>query len=645
MEHLHHLLITAFVFTIAFLPGIQPAFADDMRNNIQVAVRPSDDALVDAESTPSAAEGTFADVAPTPRASDGMRALATDEDEDMHALAWADNVFRLAGNSALDTMSTIVEEGRFAKGGTVVLASLEGYWDALTAAGIAGLEGAPVVMTGRDSLSAQASAQIKRLEPKKIIICGGTYWIPDKVKNQAASAAGVSTSAVTRLAGSNAVVTAEKIAKRGKGRWSTTAIVTTVGTFQDALAAAPVSYAKAMPIFLAQFDFAKQRGSLTQSTIKAMKNVGIKKCYIAGGKYWLPDQVTKDLKAAGITVIDQLQGKTAVETSVEIAKMATGKLGMYDDNLGLADVNQHYDALAGAAFCGKRNSVLLLVKDVKSSCLSSYTKGRAKSITTAYVFGGSSSVSENVKETLDSQVASARTQNPLHYALDARNFGPNRKLQGNVMLYCIFVEQGSNTWSEDEMKEMYAGLWKDTAYIEKQAASYGVDVKFSSMYEKVSVPAGEDDWYGYLMDNRYNNPAHDLLEVQGYFEKLYCVDSMPFLFYFNVDGRCFCYQSTRSSGWMNELAVYYPSTMSEDRSIAHELYHLYGAIDLYYPKVVKEAAQKRFSKSAMIGGCRDIDELTAYLIGWTDAPEKNAAAFLNDIKNVTQADVDAEYGY
>ena len=309
---------------------------------------------------------------------------------------------RLAGNGALDTMSTIVDAGNFAKGGTVVLASLEGYWDALTAAGIAGLEKAPVLMALQDSLGDQTAAQLKKLAPKKIIVCGGSYWILDKVVNQAKAAAGTNPT-IERLAGNVAVNTAEKIASAGKGRWSDTAIVATVGTFQDALAAAPLSYAKNMPIYLAQFDFAAEKGMLAKSTIDSMKANGITKAYIAGGTYWLPNSVEKQLSDAGIKVVARLAGNTAVETSAAIAKEATTALGMHADGLGVANVGQHYDALASAAFCGKNASVLLLASDTNCSSIATKTdaSGRpvngfvadnASQVSKSYVFGGESSV-------------------------------------------------------------------------------------------------------------------------------------------------------------------------------------------------------------------------------------------------------------
>ena len=72
-------------------------------------------------------------------------------------------------------MSEIVDAGSFAKGGTVVLASLEGYWDALTAAGIAGLENAPVVMALQIELGAKSAEVIGYPECRINLAQAATY--------------------------------------------------------------------------------------------------------------------------------------------------------------------------------------------------------------------------------------------------------------------------------------------------------------------------------------------------------------------------------------------------------------------------------------------------------------------------------------
>ena len=81
---------------------------------------------------------------------------------------------RIAGDTALDTMAAVAEEG-WADGSaaSVVLASTEGYWDALSASALAGALGSPVLLTAPGSLSPQAREQIERLGASKVYVAGG----------------------------------------------------------------------------------------------------------------------------------------------------------------------------------------------------------------------------------------------------------------------------------------------------------------------------------------------------------------------------------------------------------------------------------------------------------------------------------------
>ncbi|MBQ3302324.1 MAG: Ig-like domain-containing protein, partial [Eggerthellaceae bacterium] len=83
------------------------------------------------------------------------------------------NVARLAGQDALKTMQHIVgfnaakprEYGNAfedKRGGTVIVATSEGYWDVLTASALAGMEDACVLMTAPDALSPEARAEVER---------------------------------------------------------------------------------------------------------------------------------------------------------------------------------------------------------------------------------------------------------------------------------------------------------------------------------------------------------------------------------------------------------------------------------------------------------------------------------------------------
>ncbi len=184
---------------------------------------------------------------------------------------------RLAGNGRYDTMAAIVSEGWSGQtGGTVVVATGEGFKDALAAAGLAGLDGGPVVLTAGKSLSRQAEAQLKALKPSKVYVAGGKAAVSDGVLTAIQRVTGVRPE---RVFGQTSASTSAALAKAGGSRWDGTAIIATNKSFKDALSVAPISYAKHWPILLA--DNGK---SLNADVVKALKDCGIRRAYIVGGK-------------------------------------------------------------------------------------------------------------------------------------------------------------------------------------------------------------------------------------------------------------------------------------------------------------------------------------------------------------------------
>ena len=301
------------------------------------------------------------------------------------------SAWRAAGSDALDTMSKIVDKGNFAKGGTVVLATFDGYWDALAGAGIAGLTDAPVLMTPSNSLASATEAQLKKLAPKTIVVCGGTAALSAATAEAAAKAAGGAT--IVRAAGADAPDTAVKVfqtqQKLGLGDWSDTAFVCTVEGYWDALAAAPIAYAKNMPIFLTS-----SSSTIASGTLSAMKQGGIKNVYIVGGTAAITPAVEQAVKDAGFTVAGRLAGNTAVETSEAVAEFGIS-LGMVANGVGIATTNGYWDALSGAALCGHIDSVLVLAENQNSHSVGSkgFLKTHADEIADVNIFGGTAAVS------------------------------------------------------------------------------------------------------------------------------------------------------------------------------------------------------------------------------------------------------------
>ena len=282
-------------------------------------------------------------------------------------------------------MTSITKQG-FKAGScsAVVVATMGGYWDALSASALAGLEGCPILLTDGSSLSSQTASEIKRLGASKVYVVGGTAAVSSKVASSLKAVPGVKS--VKRLAGDVAVNTALEIYKEGKGRWGKTAVVATSETFQDALSVSPYAYAKKAPIFLANASTHK----LDPQVLSAIKNGGFSRVVIVGGTAAISSQL-ENQQLKGI-VCKRLAGPTAYETSGVIAKWCLTQ-GMSSATAGVATGASYYDALAGAALCGKSNAALVLVADGWTSNVSGFLKLNKSDIERVFVFGGPAAVS------------------------------------------------------------------------------------------------------------------------------------------------------------------------------------------------------------------------------------------------------------
>ena len=298
---------------------------------------------------------------------------------------------RLAGSGRYDTMAEIVSEGWPGQtGGTVVVATGEGFKDALAAAGLAGLDGGPVVLTAGKSLSRQAESQLKALKPSKVYVAGGAFAVSDGVLSSIQRVTGVKP---TRVAGKTSASTSAELALAGKGRWDGTAIIATNKSFKDALSVAPIAYAKHWPILLA--DNGK---CLNKDVIAALKGCGIRRAYVVGGELAVTKNVVSQLKSNGVELAGRLAGANGVETSRMIADFALDN-GLTVANMAFATSQNFPDALAGAALCGRNGSVLLLCDDKAPGNLS-FATDHASGIQTGYVFGGNLAFSDKLMESL-----------------------------------------------------------------------------------------------------------------------------------------------------------------------------------------------------------------------------------------------------
>ena len=123
--------------------------------------------------------------------------------------------FRLAGNDRYETAIKISQQwyvpGRAWRPHSVYIASGEDFPDALAAAPIAGLNRAPLLLTPHDALPSAVAAEVKRLNPMRVVVVGGEGAVSNTVL-MALRALGQE---VIRVAGVDRYGTAREIIRYG----------------------------------------------------------------------------------------------------------------------------------------------------------------------------------------------------------------------------------------------------------------------------------------------------------------------------------------------------------------------------------------------------------------------------------------------
>lgn len=304
---------------------------------------------------------------------------------------------RIAGDNAYGTMQKILQtEGVFAdkRGGTVIVATGDGYWDALSATGLAGTLDAPVIITPKSRLAPQAKQELKRLQPKTVYVMGGSQAITNATVDQIKKA--LPKASVSRIYGAKAADTSVAAYKKGKG-WGSTAIVATNSGYWDALSIAPYAYAYKAPVFLTS-----SVDSISSSVINSIKSGGFTKVVIVGGNRAVSSSVEQNIRATGVRV-ERIGGKDAIETSGMIAKWER-KQGMELTHLAVATSDGYWDALSGASLCGKQNSVLVLVsKNGDYRALDAIYNYGGSAVEHGHILGGPSAIPKSASSRISAE--------------------------------------------------------------------------------------------------------------------------------------------------------------------------------------------------------------------------------------------------
>lgn len=215
--------------------------------------------------------------------------------------------------------------------------------------------------------------------------------------------------------------------------------------------------------------------------------------------------------------------------------------------------------------------------------------------------------------------------------VDSRMYGGCLSLTGDVKITVVFVDDKQASWDAAAVKKQKAACEKAAKTIEKAAKKYGQALSISFVYTQATVSGvpslNDDGTFAKSVLKAAGLPAIDALNDT--LEQQYKVKEAPVVFAVNHAGRSYA-----SPNYGGEHVVLHTNS----DAFMHELYHVFGAEDFYFPEKTKQAATSRFGKSIMITSEQEVvDSLTAYLIGWTDTLDSNAKGFLEDTDYLTSA--------
>lgn len=299
---------------------------------------------------------------------------------------------RLAGQNRYSTAAAI-SEASFEKTSNVLLASGASYADALAGVVLAKKLEAPILLTVKDTLSAETLAEINRLGAKNVTILGGESAVSKSVEKTLTDKG----FKVQRIQGNTRYGTAADIANSVSS--DPTVLFFVYGLdYADALSVSPVASIMGAPIIYLTKD-----GNIEAETARylaALKKKGcVKTAYVIGGENAVSKaMMQKAGSALGLTVDKQMiriSGANRYSTCTKVN--STFANIVKKDMICIATGLDFPDALAGGVLASLHAAPLFLVNGKASPSLSKEQKEylSAKHPNSMAIFGGTGVVPDS----------------------------------------------------------------------------------------------------------------------------------------------------------------------------------------------------------------------------------------------------------
>lgn len=268
------------------------------------------------------------------------------------------------------------------------LASGEKFSDALSAGSVAGVHGAPLLLTRGAALPSATKTELARLKPKTVVVVGGTASVSAAVLAEVkAAVAGVG---VKRVDGADRYeVSRALIADDYFGVPTAATVYLAAGaTFPDALAASPAAISVNGPVLLV--DGSKPAvGDSTLDLLAELRTVTVR---IAGGTASVSEGIQEQL-GTDLYTVTRAAGADRYQAAVAINREAF----LSAETVYLASGVAFADALSAAPVAGADGAPIYLVQNscVPAAVLQEIVRTHPKKIV---VLGGLSTLGAGVEQ-------------------------------------------------------------------------------------------------------------------------------------------------------------------------------------------------------------------------------------------------------
>lgn len=215
----------------------------------------------------------------------------------------------------------------------------------------------------------------------------------------------------------------------------------------------------------------------------------------------------------------------------------------------------------------------------------------------------------------------------------SRGKGTCLALAGRVRLTFLFTDIPGYRWTYRDKQEAKAVHAQSLKLVERDARRYGVRLELRT--DCISSGVNEEVTMGNCAQWAEKALAGAQLpgcaDAGTLLKKRFGVDSAPICFCINGTGRSFAHCNGAT-----EFIVLF-----SQNALFHELCHLYGAEDFYFPEKLAELTGKYYPNSIMRGSSvenPEVDGFTAYLIGWTDKLAGRDLQFLKELEKIPLSD-------